>query len=110
MSMPAKYPGTCRDCRERFPKGTMIEYHRNGPRGRKTSHVDCANTVMAAPEVPEGAWGHGPGCYGECDNLYDCTAPATSTVSSVFRTSGGEFYRNRAGRCEDAPCCGCCTI
>lgn len=20
------------------------------------------------------------------------------------------FYRNRAGRCEDAPCCGCCTI
>lgn len=21
-----------------------------------------------------------------------------------------EFYRNRNGRCEDAPCCGCCTI
>ena len=21
-----------------------------------------------------------------------------------------EFFRNRAGRCEDAPCCGCCTI
>ena len=20
------------------------------------------------------------------------------------------FYRNAAGRCEDAPCCGCCTI
>jgi len=24
----------------------------------------------------------------------------------TIRTSGGEFYRNAAGRCEDAPCCG----
>jgi hypothetical protein len=31
-------------------------------------------------------------------------------VSDVIRTSGGTFYRNKAGRCEDAPCCGCCTI
>ena len=31
-------------------------------------------------------------------------------VSDVIRTSGGTFYRNRNGRCEDAPCCGCCTI
>lgn len=28
----------------------------------------------------------------------------------TFRTSGGTFYRNARGRCEDAPCCGCCTI
>ena len=28
-----------------------------------------------------------------------------------FGDSGArEFYRNRNGRCEDAPCCGCCTI
>ena len=27
-----------------------------------------------------------------------------------FGDSGArEFYRNRNGRCEDAPCCGCCT-
>jgi transposase-like protein len=31
-------------------------------------------------------------------------------VSDVIRTSGGTFYRNKRGRCEDAPCCGCCTI
>lgn len=24
-------------------------------------------------------------------------------------SSGAEVYRNRAGRCEDAPCCGCCS-
>jgi hypothetical protein len=31
-------------------------------------------------------------------------------VSDVFSMNGREFYRNKAGRCEDAPCCGCCTI
>ena len=25
-------------------------------------------------------------------------------------SSGATFYRNDRGRCEDAPCCGCCTI
>ena len=31
--------------------------------------------------------------------------------STFYRmSSGAEIYRNRSGRCEDAPCCGCCTI
>lgn len=24
-------------------------------------------------------------------------------------SSGAEIYRNARGRCEDAPCCGCCS-
>ena len=33
-----------------------------------------------------------------------------SWVSHVWTSaSGREYYRNKAGRCEDAPCCGCCT-
>jgi hypothetical protein len=31
-------------------------------------------------------------------------------VSNVYRfSSGAEIYRNKRGRCEDAPCCGCCS-
>jgi hypothetical protein len=34
--------------------------------------------VVEASNVPEpepdGAFGHGPGCFGECDGLYDCSA------------------------------------
>jgi len=30
-------------------------------------------------------------------------------VSHVWNSGGREYYRNRAGRCEDAPCCGCCN-
>ena len=30
--------------------------------------------------------------------------------STFYRmSSGAEIYRNRSGRCEDAPCCGCCS-
>lgn len=39
---------------------------------------------------------------------------ATPYTSDVFVFSGEDgsraFYRNKNGRCEDAPCCGCCTI
>ena len=32
-------------------------------------------------------------------------------VSNIWRGANGrEYYRNRRGLCEDAPCCGCCTI
>ena len=34
----------------------------------------------------------------------------SSYRSDVFQLGNKEFYRNKAGRCEDAPCCGCCTI
>ena len=30
-------------------------------------------------------------------------------VSHVWNSGGKEYYRNKAGRCEDAPCCGCCN-
>jgi len=29
--------------------------------------------------------------------------------SNYWRSDGREYYRNKAGRCEDAPCCGCCN-
>ena len=34
----------------------------------------------------------------------------TPYVSDTVQFGDRTFYRNRAGRCEDAPCCGCCTI
>ena len=30
--------------------------------------------------------------------------------SDIFQINGREYYRNKRGKCEDAPCCGCCTI
>lgn len=50
------------------------------------------------------------------DEVADEARTLVSNASSqkykayAVTTSGGTFYRNYNGRCEDAPCCGCCTI
>lgn len=41
---------------------------------------------------------------------YVCAACTAGTSTIEIRTSGGTFYRNARGTCEDAPCCGCCTF
>jgi hypothetical protein len=30
-------------------------------------------------------------------------------ISNIFQVGDVELYRNKKGRCEDAPCCGCCN-
>jgi len=46
----------------------------------------------------------------EDDDRLSFTTTTPQYRSDVFNIGGREFYRNKAGRCEDAPCCGCCTI
>jgi hypothetical protein len=48
-------------------------------------------------------------------SLVDGAGPSTYTPRSRYRSNyarfsgGGEWYQNKRGRCEDAPCCGCCS-
>ena len=87
--MKAKYSGKCVSCGDSFQAGADIIYTRSAPKGRKTVHADCTDVSS---------------------DFYADSASAARGVSYEVRTSGGTFYRNYAGRCEDAPCCGCCTI
>ena len=41
---------------------------------------------------------------------FEATIYLDGKKAGQVRNDGQEFYRNKAGRCEDAPCCGCCTI
>ena len=36
--------------------------------------------------------------------------PDSDTITFFGEHGAKTFYRNRQGRCIDAPCCGCCTI
>ncbi len=90
--MNARFAGTCRDCSGRFAAGTPIEYDRAAARGRKTRHVDC--------DAAGGEASAGYGDYG--------SASWNNRPTITFRTSGGTFSQRAGGRCEDAPCCGCC--
>ncbi len=46
------------------------------------------------------------------DEDFDHAPPVTVRPyqSDVLLIGGVEYFRNKAGRCIDAPCCGCCTI
>lgn len=38
-----------------------------------------------------------------------CKSSGKAEVITTRFNSGAEVYQNRRGRCEDAPCCGCCS-
>jgi hypothetical protein len=42
--------------------------------------------------------------------LLSRSSSAPAPVSDTYTFGDRTFYRNVNGRCEDAPCCGCCTI
>lgn len=90
MIMQAKYPGRCAVSGRSFSAGSKIDYDR---RTKRAVLVDADGKESGADGVNLAARTRSDGC-----------------VSNVFNIGGREFYRNKRGTCEDAPCCGCCTI
>lgn len=101
-TMTSKFPGTCRECQASVPRGATIVYH---GRGLGISCAKCAgedgDRNVAAPE--DEAAGFEPGTLASDRRL------ARRGLSVIRFSSGATMTRNSRGRCEDAPCCGCCT-
>ena len=86
MLMTAKYPGVCSISGARIRPGDRIEWNR---KTRKAVLVVDDTDTMTRED----------------------RAVLTSPVSHVYRFASGAIgYRNKRGLCEDAPCCGCCTV
>ena len=67
----------------------------------------CADCGATLPVGSTARW-YGRGrVYG-----FDCHTKETSSNQKIntvyFPSTGGFVYQNSKGRCEDAPCCGCC--
>lgn len=78
-AMTARYPGTCSTCAEPIKPGDDIE------------HAGRGLTYHAGP----------------------CAADRDVTATPAPKRPAARRYRSRyvsayRGRCEDAPCCGCC--
>ena len=83
MTITARFDSVCPTCGAGIEAGTRVEW----TRGVKATHETCA-PATAATRARQGKR-HG---------------------SRYTRfSSGAEHFTNRAGRCEDAPCCGCCS-
>ena len=95
--MIAKYPGTCRACGESIQRGDTINFLGHG----RAEHYDCG-CPHTAPNEDEAA-GLEPG------TLANDRRMARNGLSVVRFSSGHVMTQNSRGRCEDAPCCGCCS-
>ena len=105
-TITARYPGRCARTGAPINPGDLI----NWSKGR-------AELLDAGTDEPDA------GIVAELDPELAATDPEAAAaagrylaramrrgVSDVIQTSGREYYRNRRGRCEDAPCCGCCNF
>ena len=116
--MTARYPGTCKRTGATITPGDIIDYDR---RTRSTVLVMAANPAdfpaddelpadpdagLAASIDPELAESDPESAAAAGRYLRQSMARG---VSDVWRSGGREYYRNRRGLCEDAPCCGCCN-
>lgn len=92
-SMTARYPGTCAACHAPIKVGAPINFFGRGHAEHQTCTKDRGHT-----EDPETA------------ALLRADRQSYRNGISVARfSSGAVVTQNRRGRCEDAPCCGCCT-
>jgi hypothetical protein len=74
-----KYAGSCAMCGERVGSGSG-QLRKQGRRW-EVYHLDCF--VKSEPSEPQ--------------------------IAYARFSSGAVVYQNKRGRCEDAPCCGCCS-
>ncbi len=92
--MIAKYNGTCRACGGTIHKGEQITWSR----GAGASHVACGSTSNEDDSAGL-----------ERGTLASDRRAARNGLSVIRFSSGAVMTQNSRGRCEDAPCCGCCT-
>lgn len=107
--MQNKYKGSCHCCGKYVParKGTLEKS------GRKWL-VYCAacNESLDGPMSPDRALELANGDENQAAGIYAASQSAGSQYQSwgaYFPSTGSYIYQNKAGRCEDAPCCGCCS-
>lgn len=94
-----RYPAKCRDCGAQLKKGTRARWYGKGKVYGNTCH-ELTGSHKTGGLYPRRTSNHeSPGMTA---SRYDPTG---------FYTAGGTLLgrTNANGRCEDAPCCGCCT-
>ena len=112
-TMLARYPGTCTRTGARINPGDLIVFLGKG-RAYLSDLIPAVDPEPVDPDLslarsidPELADSDPEAAAHAGRYLRQSIARG---VSDIWRTSTGrEYYRNRRGRCEDAPCCGCCN-
>lgn len=98
--MTAKYPGTCKRTGQPIRIGDTINYYGRG-------HAELVGADEPHdPDVDEYREGGFPPSRSTLENDRQL---AKRGLSVIRFSSGAVVTQNSRGRCEDAPCCGCCS-
>lgn len=109
--MDLRYPGTC-TAGEALPAGTRAFYD---PRDRS---VTCTNLTHAGAQgLTRTKWHGSPvsGSWGEelsehrIESFVGEYKPKAPRRYDGRRSGPSQYRSTSRGRCEDAPCCGCCS-
>jgi hypothetical protein len=99
--MQLRYAGTCKVCGKPIARGETAYWDAS------TRTATCYDLSCAEADGLTTRECHGPAGWVTERLSQRIGAPAPSIVTTWFN-SGASTYRNARGRCEDAPCCGCC--
>lgn len=97
-TMQARYPGRCAHCGETIKRGDTICFFGRG----HAEHQECSQE-HTEQHCEDTAAGLEPGTLANDRRL------AKRGLTVVRFSSGEVMTQNSRGRCEDAPCCGCCS-
>jgi hypothetical protein len=102
--MDLRYAGTCKVCGAALPAGERAFWDASA----KT--VTCwLLACCEADGLTRQEWQGSPVSGGYVTVRAESRIGSAAPVVDVYRfSSGATMTRNRLGRCEDAPCCGCC--
>jgi hypothetical protein len=104
-TMQAKYPGRCSRTGQRIQRGQTIIYNTETRTATLPAETGGKREQWNEEDYPS------LGLTESLEGFPRRINGSADYVSHVFQFGDGrEYYRNKNGRCEDAPCCGCCTI
>jgi hypothetical protein len=104
--MSLRYAGTCKVCGRSVPAGALAFWDA-GARTVTCDAIDCAERDgLTTNKALTGPWDHRTDTRVLADGRVGSAAP--QVITTRFN-SGAVVSVNARGRCEDAPCCGCCS-
>lgn len=107
--MNLRYAGNCKVCGVRIPVDGRAFYDA-GAKTVTCTDIDCADADGLTTNSPlTGPWDKRTDTRVLAPSRIGTGAPVPARVVTARFNSGAVAYVNSRGRCEDAPCCGCCS-
>lgn len=102
--MALRYAGRCKVCGSSVAAGDRGFYDADA-KTVTCERIECAKADgLTTVKHPTGPWDK----WESHDVLAESRIGAPAPADPFAKTRSRGYYGRDAGRCEDAPCCGCC--